>query len=198
MKPIALASFAAPLVLLAACNPPQDETVANEVDANETALNEASAPGATPLATALLANADGDARGSADVTESAGGLTVAIAAAGLKPGRYGVHVHATGACTAPDFKSAGGHWNPDDREHGLDNPKGAHSGDLPNLVVGSDGEGEISYEIVGARGAAEGGLLDGDGAAVVIHAGPDDLMTDPSGNSGDRIACGVLAAPADG
>jgi Cu-Zn family superoxide dismutase len=96
-----------------------------------------------------------------------------------------------GRCDAPDFTSAGGHWNPTQKKHGTMNPQGPHQGDLPNLVIGSDGRGTIGAVIPGATLA---GLLDADGAAMVIHAGPDDLMTDPSGNSGGRIACGVFQA----
>jgi Cu-Zn family superoxide dismutase len=98
-------------------------------------------------------------------------------------------VHAVGRCDPPGFESAGPHWNPTGREHGSQNPRGQHLGDLPNLLVGADGEGSFDLGIAGADLRA---MLDTDGAALVIHAGADDYRTDPSGNSGARIACGVF------
>jgi Cu-Zn family superoxide dismutase len=100
-------------------------------------------------------------------------------------------VHTTGLCDAPDFTTAGPHWNPTAMKHGTMNPQGPHEGDLPNLIVGTDGRGTLGITIPGATMA---GLFDTDGSALVVHAGADDLMTDPSGNSGGRIACGVLVA----
>jgi Cu-Zn family superoxide dismutase len=150
---------------------------------------------AAPMAGAKLMAGDGAARGTASVTEAADGLHVLVKAQGLTPGLHAVHVHMTGTCTAPDFASAGGHWNPTGRKHGKDNPAGAHMGDMPNMQVGPDGTGAIEYVIAG--GTISGGatpLLDADGAAVVIHAQADDNMSDPAGNAGGRIACGVLAA----
>ena len=129
----------------------------------------------------------------ATVSQSGDSLRVKVEAAGLAPGAYGAHLHATGRCDAPGFATAGPHWNPLGRQHGKDNPQGMHLGDLPNLLVGADGRGSFEYTVVGA--ALAGGanpLLDADGAAAVIHAQPDDFRTDPSGNSGARIACGVL------
>jgi Cu-Zn family superoxide dismutase len=112
-----------------------------------------------------------------------------IDAMGMPPGTHGAHVHMVGRCDAPDFASAGGHWNPTAMKHGAMNPQGPHQGDLPNLVIANDGRGTIAATIPGATLAA---LMDADGAAMVVHAQPDDLKTDPSGNSGGRIACGVF------
>jgi Cu-Zn family superoxide dismutase len=111
----------------------------------------------------------------------------------MQRGTYAAHVHTVGACTAPDFTSAGPHWNPTGAQHGRNNPAGMHKGDLPNLSVGTDGRGSLEFLIAGAalRGGAAP-LLDADGAAVVIHAQADDYRTDPAGNAGARIACGVL------
>lgn len=122
------------------------------------------------------------------------GVRVSIAAAGLAPGAYGAHVHGTGRCDPPAFESAGPHWNPTQQRHGKDNPAGMHKGDLPNLLVGANGQGDFEFTIPDAALSAEGPLemIDADGAAIVIHARPDDYRTDPSGNSGARIACGVL------
>ncbi|WP_150291894.1 superoxide dismutase family protein [Sphingobium estronivorans] len=148
-----------------------------------------------PMAHATLLAGDGAARGTAMVTEAADGLHVMVKAQGLTPGMHAVHIHATGACTGPDFTSAGGHWNPTSHKHGKDNPQGMHMGDMPNMIAGADGAGELEYVIPG--GAIRGGatpLLDSDGAAVVIHAQADDYKTDPAGNAGGRVACGVLSA----
>ena len=141
------------------------------------------------LAVANLGDATGRAVGRATVREVAGGLRVTLDARGLPPGTHGAHLHTVGRCDAPGFASAGGHWNPLAAKHGSMNPQGPHAGDLPNLTVGNDGRGTLGVTLAGATMA---GLLDADGAAMVVHAQADDLQTDPSGNSGARIACGVL------
>lgn len=122
------------------------------------------------------------------------GVAVHVQAAGLPQGQYGVHIHTVGRCDAPGFESAGEHWNPAGRQHGKLNPQGHHLGDLDNLLVNAEG-GRLEFTIPGAtlRGG-EHPIVDADGASLVIHADPDDYRTDPSGNSGVRIACGVLAA----
>ena len=126
----------------------------------------------------------------------AGGVRVRVEAAGLVSGTYAVHLHETGLCEPPDFASAGPHWNPTDRQHGRLNPQGPHLGDLPNLNVGADGAGTVEFAIGGTTLRRGGNaLLDRDGAALVVHSGPDDYRTDPSGNSGARLACGVVAEP---
>jgi Cu-Zn family superoxide dismutase len=138
---------------------------------------------------------DGRILARAAVRAAGHSLRVRVDAAGLAPGTYGAHLHAVGRCDPPAFASAGPHWNPTSRQHGKDNPMGMHMGDLPNLVVGADGRGGYEYAIADATlaGPSTDALLDADGAAVVIHAQADDYRTDPSGNSGPRIACGVLA-----
>lgn len=142
-------------------------------------------------ATATLHTADGAEVGTAMAMEVAGGLRYTLDVRGLPAGTHGAHVHTVGRCDAPDFTTAGGHWNPTAAKHGSMNPAGPHEGDLPNLLIGSDGRGTLGVTIPGGTIAT---LLDTDGAAIVVHAGPDDLMTDPAGNSGGRIACGVFAA----
>ena len=142
-------------------------------------------------AVAMLRTADGADVGRATASEVAGGLRITLDVHDLAPGTHGAHVHTTGHCDAPDFMTAGGHWNPMGTKHGSMNPQGPHEGDLPNLIVGSGGRGTIGLVVPGATMA---GLLDADGSAIVVHAKPDDLMTDPSGNSGARIACGVFGA----
>lgn len=140
-------------------------------------------------AVAMLHDAANRPVGRAMATDVAGGVRFTIDARALPPGTHGAHVHMVGRCEPPAFASAGGHWNPTMRQHGTMNPQGPHEGDLPNLIVGADGRGTLGVVIPGASVA---GMLDADGAALVIHAGPDDLMTDPAGNSGARIACGVF------
>ena len=122
----------------------------------------------------------------------AGGLRITATAAGLPPGPHGFHVHTTGKCDAPGFTTAGGHLNPMGKMHGTDNPMGSHLGDLPNLIVRADGTASLSRRLSGDAATLTSALFDADGTAIVVHAGPDDYKTDPSGNSGARIACGVL------
>jgi Cu-Zn family superoxide dismutase len=138
-----------------------------------------------------LRDASGRTFATATVIES-GGVRVRLEAAGLAPGTYGVHIHAVGRCDPPGFESAGPHWNPTGRQHGRLNSMGWHLGDLPNLTVGTNGAGEAEFTVTGT---SLNDLLDADGAALVVHAGPDDYRTDPSGNSGARLACGVIAPP---
>jgi Cu-Zn family superoxide dismutase len=140
-------------------------------------------------AAAMLQTPDRTEVGRATVTEVSGGLRFTVDVRDLPPGTHGAHVHTTGRCDAPGFETAGGHWNPTSMKHGTMNPQGPHQGDVPNLIVDSAGRGTVAATIPGATMA---GLLDADGAAFVLHAGPDDLKTDPSGNSGGRIACGVF------
>lgn len=147
-----------------------------------------------PILTADVRDAQGRSRARATVEQSGDSLRVRIEASGMGPGSYGAHIHAVGRCDPPAFTTAGPHWNPIGQMHGKDNPKGMHKGDLPNLMVGADGRGSFEYTIPNAvlSGMLPTKLVDADGAAVVIHARPDDHRTDPSGNSGGRIACGVL------
>lgn len=142
------------------------------------------------VATAILRTADGKEVGRATAREVKQGLRVTVDVRGLPEGQHGAHVHTVGQCDAPDFTTAGGHWNPLGTKHGSMNPAGPHEGDLPNLIIGKDGRGTLGAVI--PKGTLAG-LLDTDGAAMVVHAGRDDLMTDPSGNSGGRVACGVFA-----
>lgn len=142
-------------------------------------------------AIAMLQTANGAGAGRATATEVAGGLRLTVDVRDLPAGTHGVHVHTTGRCDAPGFETAGGHWNPTGMKHGTMNPQGPHHGDIPNLIIDSSGRGTVAATVPGATMAA---LLDADGAAFVVHAGPDDLKTDPSGNSGGRIACGVFRA----
>jgi len=180
-------------VALAGCGTEQptatDVATGNEQAAETPATTETA--GAT--ARAELRTSGGDARGQAIVTQSGDGISVRLEAADLEPGTYAAHIHTTGRCDSPAFESAGGHWNPTNQQHGRDNPQGMHKGDLPNLTVGADGRGMVEFTVAGAT--VTGGamsLLDSDGAAMMIHERADDYRTDPSGDAGSRIACGVL------
>lgn len=145
------------------------------------------------VARAQLVGADQAEYGEVIVAQGDNGLLVNIKAQGMSPGPHGVHIHETGKCEGPDFKSAGGHWNPAGKQHGFDNPQGAHAGDFFNLDIGADGTGSLEAMISGGKlSDGEIALLDEDGAAVIVHEGPDDLKTDPSGDSGGRLACGVF------
>jgi Cu-Zn family superoxide dismutase len=159
------------------------------------------APGAAAVPEHRVAGLAAELRDSAGnvvayvrATQEPGGVRIRVTASRLPPGVHGIHIHAVGRCDAPAFAAAGPHWNPGGREHGRVNPKGMHKGDLPNLVIGADGRGRLDATIAGASlgGEGAGGLLDADGSSVVIHASPDNERTDPSGNSGARIACGAL------
>lgn len=136
--------------------------------------------------------ADGTLAARAMMWQGRSGVEVRVQAAALPAGHYGVHLHAAGRCEGPGFESAGPHWNPTGRQHGKLNAAGHHLGDLDNLDVDESGAGRLEFTISGASTSGADGVLDSDGAAVVIHAGADDYRTDPSGNSGARIACGVL------
>ena len=146
-----------------------------------------------PEAEAQLMDAQGNSVGTASLEQGANGVEIEVHVTGLPAGTHGIHLHMVGSCTAPEFTSAGAHFNPMNKQHGLANPDGPHAGDLPNLEVVADGSGqaELTNDRVTLREGANS-VFDADGTAVVIHAGPDDQRTDPSGNSGARIACGVI------
>lgn len=154
---------------------------------------DATTRGEHPGAHADVVNARGQQVAIAEIGQQDGALYVAIDVSGMAPGRYAVHVHTVGRCDGPTYESAGGHWNPAGRQHGFHTDAGPHMGDLPNIAVNAGGRGLVAFQIQDAwlTGGANP-LLDADGASVVIHAREDDFQTDPSGNSGDRIACGVL------
>ena len=189
--------LAASALALAACSqgdaPPienGDVAMGENADAGDDAGN-AMAGAPTSFA---LASGDGGARGSVTIAEDPAGLTINVSARGLPAGAHGIHLHEKGLCEGPKFASAGAHWNPAAKKHGRDNPAGAHLGDLANLEVGADGSASVSVPIEGVMMASGATMLaDADGTAIVIHAKADDYKTDPSGDSGDRVACAVLA-----
>jgi Cu-Zn family superoxide dismutase len=181
--------------MLAACQqreaaPPADNGVAaNGLAGND--MDNGTAAAGVP-ASFNFAGADGQPLGSVTLSEDPAGLMINIAATGMPQGVHGLHLHEKGLCEGPTFESAGAHWNPQSKQHGKDNPMGAHMGDLPNLTIAADGTATTSIPATGTTMAA---LADADGTSIVVHAKADDYKTDPSGDSGDRIACAVLAAP---
>jgi Cu-Zn family superoxide dismutase len=168
----------ASLLLLAGCAPTTSSSVTG------------------PSATADLRNASGQSIGRAVLTAAGPGTRVVLDLQGLPPGPKGVHIHAVGKCEPPAFTSAGGHFNPDKRQHGTENPQGPHAGDLPNVTIAADGAGHLdtTTDRVSLAPGGSTSLFGPDGSALVVHAGPDDMKTDPAGNSGARIACGVIVA----
>ena len=180
--------------LLSACQQ-REEPAANEtVEANAPAMANEAAPAAAQ--SAQLVDANGKAIGQVAISEDAHGVTLKVTAAGLPAGTHGVHLHEKGMCEGPKFESAGAHWNPATKQHGRDNPMGAHLGDLANMEAADGAEASSTYLVAGVtRGGATNALADADGTSLVVHTKADDYKTDPSGNSGDRIACAVLAAP---
>jgi superoxide dismutase, Cu-Zn family len=130
--------------------------------------------------------------GQAQLVDQTGGIRLDLDLEGRPAnlsGEVGVHLHGIGKCDGPDFVSAGPHWNPESKQHGLNNPMGHHAGDMPNINVRF---GEKTRELRDIKGGSIAALMDADGAAIVIHEKPDDNISDPSGNSGKRIICGVF------
>jgi|SRR5262245_3630251 len=148
---------------------------------------------AAPSVTTALKDRQGSGVGTVTVTETPHGLLLRGAVEGLPPGTHAIHFHETGKCEPP-FSSAGGHFNPAQKAHGILSPGGPHGGDLPNLVVPASGKLDFELFAPGlSLRSGPGAVLDADGTAVVIHAKADDYTSQPAGDSGDRIACGVLA-----
>ena len=145
-------------------------------------------------AKAELINTKGEKVGNATLTQvQDGGVRISLVSSNLPPGQHALHIHAVGKCDPPDFKSAGPHLNPDNKQHGFQNPQGHHAGDLNNFEVGADGTAKMDMLTKDVTlGEGVNSLFHPDGTALVIHASPDDNMTDPAGNAGARIACGVI------
>jgi Cu-Zn family superoxide dismutase len=141
-----------------------------------------------------LKDAQGKSVGTAILSEHKPGVELDLHVENLPPGEHAVHFHREPKCEAPDFKSAGPHFNPDLKKHGLDNPEGHHNGDNPNFTVGADGKAKfrtVNKDVT--LGNDLRSLFYNGGTSIVIHANRDDQKTDPAGNAGDRIACGVIA-----
>jgi len=141
-----------------------------------------------------LINSSGQTIGTIRAWQSAGGVSFHIEASGLPHGVHGIHVHPIGRCDPPDFSTAGTHWNPTNKQHGLNNPQGPHAGDMPNVTVAANG---VLSETVVLPHATMAQLLDQDGSSIMIHANADDYVSQPSGNSGAKIACAVIGPDAE-
>ena len=156
-------------------------------------LAAATLPAQAQTAKASLQTADGKDAGSVTLTQTPSGVLLALSVKGLPPGEHAFHVHAVGKCETP-FTTAGGHFNPGNKKHGMMAADGAHAGDMPNLHIPASGD--LTVEVLNAAITLEKGkpnsLFDADGSAVIIHAGKDDYKTDPTGEAGGRIACGVV------
>ena len=189
-------TIAASSIALSACTK-NDAPVDNAAEANELAFDTAAGGNSAMAGVPQSFNfngGDGALLGTVTVSEDPAGLVMNISAVGMPAGVHGIHLHEKGLCDGPKFESAGGHWNPAAKKHGRDNPAGAHAGDLANLTVAADGTATVSIPVAGAMMASGPMMLaDADGTALVVHAKADDYKTDPSGASGDRVACAVIA-----
>ena len=172
--------------LISACQKPQEPAPDNATEA----------PAMAEPQTMALNGPDGRPVGTVTLSEDANGVTIKVDASAIPAGTHGVHLHEKGLCDGPDFKSAGAHWNPATKQHGRDNPMGAHLGDLANFEIGAAGTATTSFLVGGVTMSGTGNALDdADGTSLAIHAKADDYKTDPSGSSGDRVACAVVAPP---
>jgi len=144
--------------------------------------------------TVKLSDASGKSIGTARLSPASSGVKIALDVKGLTPGEHAIHVHETAKCDAPDFRSAGGHFNPEHKQHGKDNPQGPHAGDMPNFTVDAKGNSKATVTAPGITlDAGPHSVFTNGGTALVIHEKADDMKTDPAGAAGNRIACGVIA-----
>ena len=147
-----------------------------------------------PVAQATVMSASGASLGVLSFTPTSAGVHITGELKSLTAGQHGIHIHAVGKCDPAGFTTAGGHFNPASMKHGLLNPAGPHAGDMDNITVGAGGDVDVDLTTprITLDAAANTGVFDADGAAIVVHAGPDDQKTDPAGNSGARVACGII------
>lgn len=183
-------------VVLAACMGNNEEYDGDEEETfseNESQKSEEDR-GTTEEVTVDLMDTNDEQVATATLTEGDSGVNIALEGTNLPPGEHGFHIHETGSCEQPDFESAGGHYNPTDANHGMDDPEGPHAGDMKNIEVSEDGtvNTEVTADMVTLEEGQDNTLFTEDGTALVIHSGADDYETQPSGDAGDRIACGVI------
>jgi Cu-Zn family superoxide dismutase len=160
-------------------------------------MEESQATSSKPRAGSVIVNlidTGGNKAGEATLTQTVEGVKIAVNATGVKPGKHGIHFHETAICTPPDFKSAGGHMNITHKQHGFLNPKGPHVGDIENITANNSGviHGEVLSTMVTLEEGKANSLYSNGGTSLVIHDQEDDYKTDPAGNSGDRVLCGVI------
>lgn len=147
----------------------------------------------SPTGKASLKDATGKDVGNVQLLQTPHGVLLKMSLKGVAPGEHAFHIHAVGKCEAP-FTSAGGHFNPASKKHGMEAAEGSHAGDMPNLYIPANGELriDVANHMVSLVKGQPNSLFDADGSSIIIHAGPDDYKTDPTGNAGDRIVCGVI------
>lgn len=180
--------------VLAACGGNKKEDHKNHDMGDNKKSEDTSSMVKTKPITVELMDAKGKKAGTAKLEQAAEGVKVKVEATGLSKGEHGIHFHEMGVCEGPKFESAGKHFNVTSKMHGFDNPKGPHVGDLKNIKADSSGKatGDLMSSLVTLEEGEKNSLLKEGGTALVVHAGPDDYKTDPSGNSGDRVLCGVI------
>ena len=188
--------LATALLLLSACSKAEDAAAKDSAMTADSAasltLDSTSETGASAGVTAKILDGGGRDLGVLTLSDVGTAISVGGTLRGLTPGVHGMHIHAIGRCAGPDFASAGPHWSPTPMQHGSTNQAGPHLGDLLNITVGADSSVLVMLSTPAGSLRGENALLDADGAAIVIHATADDYKTDPSGNSGARLACGVV------